>query len=90
MNIPSMIQSCFRHRKRTLRYDGSHCPVYSSDHLKPERVVIAEGDTRLLLPVTCGACAATWDEIYDLSGFTGLSASGPWEQSGRAPQSDRR
>jgi NTP pyrophosphatase (non-canonical NTP hydrolase) len=89
VDLHQTLEEKFRSKGWVPQYDGTRCPVCASETLEPERGVIAETDARLILPVKCGACEAAWDEIYDLSGFAGLSASGLWERSDHARQSNR-
>jgi len=53
-------------------YNGSACPNCESRDLVSDASPGLVGDGRVCLALRCGACGATWDETYVLSGYENL------------------
>ncbi len=61
----------YMQQERYTQNGGSHCPVCCSPNISRERYTKGHGDS--WEGCTCLSCKCTWNNVYDLIGFSDLT-----------------
>ena len=62
-------------QQRHAEEEGVNCPSCGSTDMETAQAIGLENDW-VYVPCACNACGATWDNRYDLSGFSELTLKG--------------